>query len=256
MPGRATMWFKMQRRMPGGRGMDMLQRQPLDLHMLIRIGTMAFLAVLFWNCAGCGFLAQEYQNASGTTVAAQYNGLENHSVAIVVYADDSVTFMYPQVREEISGFVADQIQKNIPTARLLDYHQMIAYQDQTPNWEALPIKSIGAHFSADRVLYVEVVAYTTQAAGASDLLQGHMEANVTVYDTQIPGDGRVFQDVIDTYFPASGPAPLFNTDENTVRMDTLGEFSRDLVRPFYQWQNYDQNQQNTGNNESNDSINQ
>src|SRR5271170_6160791 len=109
-----------------------------SLRALTGAGLLFFFAVLILNCAGCDFLATSYQNVHGASVPAQYNGLDNHSVAILVYADDSVTFLYPQVREEISSFVADQIQKNMPSVRLLDYQLITAYQDQTPGWESLP----------------------------------------------------------------------------------------------------------------------
>ena len=228
--------------------------------VLRHAAVLAFFSALIFSSAGCSDLANAFNDMTGTNVPAQYTGLANHSVAIVVYADDSVTFMYPQVRDEISSFISDQIQKNVPSARLLDYHLVTAYQDQTMNWESLPVKSIGNHFSVDRVLYVEVVAYTTHAAGSSDLLQGHIEANISVYNTQIPGDGQEFKTLVDVYSPTNGPAPSLNADENTVRMDALNEFSRDVVHNFYSWRNTDQNQQqdqeNTGNDESGNFTNQ
>ncbi|HTV47553.1 MAG TPA: hypothetical protein VMG59_03825 [Phycisphaerae bacterium] len=225
----------------------MRRRLLINSQALTRAGSLLLLAVMILNCAGCAFFATAYQNARGTSVSAQYTGLDNHSVAILVYADDSITFMYPQAREEISGFIADQFQKNMPSVRLLDYQQVIAYQDQTPGWESLPIKSVGDHFSVDRVLYLELVNYTTHAAGATDLLQGHIEANVYIYDTKLPGDGLVYQTHVDVYSPANGPAPPFDSDENSVRMAALGEFSRDVVRNFYNWHNYAPDQDNTGN---------
>lgn len=188
--------------------------------------------------AGCDFLAMATQEAVGTPVPAKYGGLIKHSVAIVVYEDQSTSFMYPQVRQEVSSFIANEIASKIHSIHLLDYHDVMTWQEQTPGWQALPIKDIGRHFGVDRVLYLELLHYRTHAPGAQHLLQGRIEANVFVYNTKIPGSGRVFSTTLNTLFPKTGPEPVFNSDDNVVRMRTLEEFSRDLVRMFYTWRTH------------------
>jgi hypothetical protein len=196
------------------------------------------LFLLLLTVGGCGFLAMATHNVVGSKVAASYAGLAKHSVAILVYSDDATTFMYPQARREVSSFLTQQLEKHLPTARLLDYHRVLAYQNGDPNWEALPIKTIGRHFSVDRVIYIELIDYSAHAPGEQRLLRGHIKANVYVYDTHLPGDGRVFSTTLNVYWPRNAPEPVFDSDANLVRMNTLTRFSRDVARCFYNWRYY------------------
>lgn len=205
---------------------------------LVRSGALVLLALGCLVASGCTFLAMAGQQAVGVPVPPRYVGLKKQSVAIVVYANQAVTFMYPQAAQEVSSFVSNEMQAKIPSIRLLPYMDVLAWQRHTPGWQALPVKSIGRHFGVNRVLYLELVHYRTHAPGARHLMQGRIEANVFVYNTQIPGSGLVFSTHLNTLFPQSGPEPVFDSDNNVVRMRTLELFSRDLTRMFYTWRTY------------------
>ena len=156
-----------------------------------KIGTCFVAAGLMLTMActsGCQSAAQKRKAAELAKLSA-YAGLKHQSVAVVVYADDATLFMYPQAAREVSSFLDYDLKRAVPSARILNYRDVINYQNQTPNWQALPIKSIGLHFSVDRVIYLELLNYSTHAPGAEHLLQGHIKARVYVYDTHLPGDG-------------------------------------------------------------------
>ncbi len=205
---------------------------------LFRLLALATLLLAGTCLVGCGFFAAAAQRSVGTKVSAPYHGLANHSVAVVVYEDSSTAFMYPQARREVASFVSREIQDKIPTAKVLDYNLVLQYQDQTPSWDALPIKTIGKHFGVDRVLYLELTDYSTHAAGAEHLLQGHIAANVMVYDTTMPSDGRVFSQTVAASWPRGGPEPVLNNDDNLVRMRTLDAFAGKLIKLFVDWRDY------------------
>ncbi len=195
---------------------------------------MALLAMSLFT-GGCDFLGMAEQNTIGVPVKAQYSGLKKQSVAIVVYEDASTMFSYPQAQQEVSAFVAASLAKHLPKARILDYHLVLNYQNANPNWEVLPIKTIGEHFSVTRVVYIELLNYTVHSQKTNYVLQGHISAHVAVYNMKIPGDGEVFHTNIDAVWPSAGPLPGYNTDANTVRMNTLQRFSTELAHCFYNW---------------------
>ena len=104
-------------------------------------------------------------------MTAQYTGLENHSVAIIVYAsEDAILFEYPTAREDVAAFVTQQLRTNIPSIRLVDYHEVADWQNQTPHWEVMQVKDMGRHFSVDRVIYIELSDYSMHDPGSNDLL--------------------------------------------------------------------------------------
>jgi hypothetical protein len=197
---------------------------------------IALLLGMVCLCAGgCSFLGMAAQNTVGVPVKAQYNGLKKQSVAIVVYEDASTMFTYPQAPQEVSAFVSASLKKHLPTARILNYHLVLNYQNANPNWEVLPIKTIGRHFGVTRVIYIELLDYTVHSQKTNFVLQGHIAAHVAVYNVQLPGSGQVFHTTIDALWPKSGPLAGYDTDANTVRMNTLQRFSTKLAHCFYNW---------------------
>ncbi len=203
-----------------------------------RAGALAALLgllVLTLGVGGCDFLGMAAQNTIGIPVKAQYSGLKKQSVAIVVYEDGSTEFNYPQASQEVSAFVTASLEKHIPTAHILDYHLVLNYQNANPNWGVLPIKSIGKHFSVNRVVYIELLDYTVHSQHTTFVLQGHIAAHVAVYNVKLPGNGEVFHTNISVRWPKSGPLPGYDTDANTVRMNTLQRFSTKLAHEFYNW---------------------
>ena len=201
--------------------------------------TAAFLLTVVVT-GGCQSAAQKRKAAELARLSA-YAGLKHHSVAVVVYADDATLFMYPQAAKEVSSFLDYDLKRAVPSARILNYRDVINYQNQTPNWQALPIKAIGLHFSVDRVIYLELLNYSTHAPGAEHLLQGHIKARVYVYDTHLPGDGRVLTTTVSTRWPRSAPEPVYHGDTNVVRMNTLTAFSAILTHELTHWDTSGQN---------------
>ncbi len=199
-----------------------------------RLGMALVLLGLVPMLGGCQTAAQK-RHAADLAKLTAYAGLKHQSVAVIVYADDATLFMYPQAAQEVSSFLAYDLKRAVPSARILDYHDVINYQNKTPNWQALPIKSIGLHFSVDRVIYMELLDYSTHAPGAMHLLQGHIKARVYVYDTHLPGDGRVYSTTINTRWPRFGPQPVYHGDTNVVRMNTLTAFSAELTHQLTHW---------------------
>lgn len=219
----------------------------MDKHLHLRrkveqsrsTGALVVLAMLMltMGIGGCAFLGMAAENSMGVAVKPEYRGLKKQSVAIVVYEDASTMFTYPQAQQEVSAFVAASLKKHLPKAHILDYHLVLNYQIANPNWDVLPIKTIGRHFGVSRVVYIELLNYTVHAQQTNYVLQGDIAAHVAVYNTKIPGDGEVFHTTIDARWPKSGPLPGYDTDANTVRMNTLQRFSTMLARCFYTWHN-------------------
>ncbi len=190
---------------------------------------------LLAGASGCQFLGMAYENVAGTPMAARYTDLAKKSVMILVYTDGATEFEYPQARQEISSFLSAELRKHLPKSKLLKSSKVIAYQNNTQGWQALPIKTIGKHFGVDRVLYIEVVDFTAHAPGAPHLMQGHIRAHVAIYNTHLPGGGRVFATDINTLWPKAGPEPVYHTNSNVVMYNALTHFSRSVVQCFYNW---------------------
>jgi hypothetical protein len=188
--------------------------------------------------SGC-WLAAAAQEVSGKKIEAQYKGLPDKSIAIVVYTDQATTNEFPAAREEISSFIAAQIHEHVPTARMLDYHEVINWQDDTLNWFGLTEKEIGKHFSVDRVLYIELLDYAVSPNRGYGDLQGHLRANCKIYEIDAKGPDAAWQDVIDVSYPKDHPLDASQASPEGVRSHTLQDFADALVTRFYEHREFD-----------------
>lgn len=181
--------------------------------------------------AGCWLFAASEQ-MRGRKVPAEYLGLADKSVAMVIYADQASTDEFPDSRTEISNFLAAAFRTKLPSARLLDHREVSAWQDDTLNWNALPEKDIGKHFSTDRVLYIELLDYSTRANASFGDLQGHIKAVCKVFETDAPGNTPAWSDVVEVYWPKDRPLDPTTGSEVAVRKRALELFSNELVNRF------------------------
>ena len=199
----------------------------------LRVLGMGLLAVGAGGISGCGMLGGGQQQAY--PVPAQYTGLADKSVAIVVFAMPATIDEFSGSREEISAFIANQMRLNMPTTRVLDPQRVIEWQNNTINWFGLSEMDIGKHFQVDRVLSIRMLDYSThKSMGYSDM-QGHVKAQAKVVEVDAPDRKSMtgWSGVVDVTWPPDRPLDPTQTNENAVRQRILELFSTDLVRYFY-----------------------
>ena len=199
------------------------------LSRCLLVGTLlAAPAVL----SGCWLFAAN-EKARGVEVTAEYTGLQDKSLAIVIYTEQATVNEFPAAREELSSFIAKQIHENIPTARLLDPRQVIRWQDETINWFGLTEKDIGTHFGVDRVLMIELLGYSTRSGEGYGDLQGNIRASARIFETDGSAVSPAWRGNFDVRWPKDGPLDVSRTNELVVRKRVLEVFTEKLVRNLY-----------------------
>jgi hypothetical protein len=191
--------------------------------MRVRLGLALVVAVMLSGCFG-GVAHRS------VPVVADYAGLNDKSLGIVVYTGQANTDEFPGARKDITSFVANQFRLHMPTTRLLNPEDVMDWQDDTINWFALSEKDIGRHFSVDRVLYIEVLAYEAKNANNYG---GHLRANCKIFEVDAAGDAPAWSGVIDVMWPRDKPLPVGQGNEVTVRSRTLQGFAAELVGHFF-----------------------
>lgn len=191
------------------------------------------LPTLLLALPGCEWLATASERTMGKSVAAQYPGLADKSLAIVVYVPMANNFEFPQAREEISAYLTQQFRTSTPNIRLLDHRSVIAWQNDTAGWDALQVKTIGQHFATDRVLYIELLEYATREPGALNALRGYIHANVQVFETDAPGSTPAWSHEFKTLWPPVVAEDPNKSSDTTVRLRVLQSFSEQVVNAFY-----------------------
>jgi hypothetical protein len=196
--------------------------------------------MLLLAVGGCNMLAYPlYLFApaeKNVTVKAEYPHLQGQTVAVVIYADMNTLYEYPYVRENLGYAIGGQLREHVDDVVLVAPERVSQYQDDTIDWESMPIQDIGEHLEADQVLYVSLGEYSTREAGSVSLARGRINAHVSVYDTDAePGVDPVRwrQRNVAVTFPEEGPAGLVGAQDDGLQMQTNRLFAEKLARFFY-----------------------
>jgi len=184
------------------------------------------------GCGLFGFIAGSWERTAGKNVTAEYHGLAKKSVAIVVFMAPGIIDEFPSAREDVSGFLAMQMRHKMPDTRLLDYREVIRWQDDTINWSSIFEKDIGRHFGVERVLYIELLHYSSRLESGYGDLQGRVRANCKIFETDTPGNKPAWEAEIDVTWPRHKPKDP-NYSELAVRKRTIEVFAEKLVAKLY-----------------------
>ncbi len=76
--------------------------------------------VVFSGCAGARYGLWLFTEPDTKKVKAEFGGLKDHSVAVVIYADERVQLDYPNVRLTLGAQITNQLRKNIKKIRVLN----------------------------------------------------------------------------------------------------------------------------------------
>ncbi len=190
------------------------------------------LALVTVLCGGCAFFGASTRR--NDPVAGPYAGLAGKSLAIVIYAPAATVHEYPVTQLEISHFIADEVRLHVPIKGLLAPEDVVDWQNSALNWQALPEKEIARHFSVDRVLFVEVLEFSTRKIIGASPLQGRLRCLCKVAETDGENDALGWSGVVDVSWPPNRPLDPTQTNEDPVRYRAMESFAKRLVGYFYQ----------------------
>jgi hypothetical protein len=175
------------------------------------------------------------------TVEAEYKGLDNHSLAIVVFADNKVRYEYPTGREHVARAIAFEFGKEEPRdkikkLRVVDPGGVLGYQERNIHWDEMDKTQLGKVLGADLVLFVTLVEFTTREPQSVGLLRGVVTADVAIYQTSLPErESRVWQgEEIRVVYPEGDSLGIQGADDRKIRQETVARFAQKVVWKFYQ----------------------
>ena len=192
--------------------------------------TLAFLG-------GCNYLSYLLYLGSPNipkTEEAEFKGLPNKTVAVVVYADPRVLYDYNYLREQISGAVGYHLEKNVSNVKIVPVERVSRFQNGTPDWETVDKTVLGKKFSADYVLYITISDFTTLEPGSSVLHRGYLTAQVALYQSDLPEKQACAWTAgeIHVVYPEHEGGQLM-TDDRQLQNETVKAFAELLAKKFY-----------------------
>ena len=157
------------------------------------------------SCAVVGIIgafADAAEDVGSTTFPAEYDGIDDHSYAVIIAVDRVVEADNPGITTRLTQEIDERLRANttatahIPSGRLLS----TLYAD--PSWKALPRGELGEKLGVERLVVVEVIEYRLHEPGNRYTYDGVASGIVEVYeiDSALPDD-PMFDRTIAVAFP-------------------------------------------------------
>lgn len=203
------------------------------LHGLLGMVCIALLQGCFiFQLAGA--IGENIERYKKIEVLAEYEGLDNKTIAVVVQCDPSILYENPSVSGTVAMNVSKRIGDNVPGARVLDYRHVMQWQYQTPSWSMLPYGEIATELGVERVVFIEIYEFRLHPPGNRYLWDGACASSVGI----IEGDGWDTDSFARTWeimakFPDIQGVGRESASESSIQMGVLAKFVDEVSWIFY-----------------------
>ena len=167
-----------------------------------RLALALLLAATVPLAAGCNIIGAAAQLAPAPIAPAQYAGLAGHSAAVMVWADPSLKYDFPDLRLDLANLIQQNLEaaaqvaeskegKDLPTVYGATFPRepagLVRYQDDYPETQTMPATDLAPAFHVDRLIYVELDDFSTRSYEAPDLYRGAASATLRVIEVDAGG---------------------------------------------------------------------
>ncbi len=148
----------------------------------------AAAAALLATAGGCavfglaGAMGQSFETQKLIEVAAEYEGLRDSTVAVVVNVGLDIRWSSPTLATDVTNFVSRQLAANVPGVQVVNPAAVLAWQYRTAQWDALPYGEVAEQLGVDRVVYIDIYEYRLHPPGNRYLWEGVCAATVGVIE--------------------------------------------------------------------------
>ena len=198
------------------------------------------LGAIAWNTGGCRALGffMSLIPMPAQTVKAEFSGLDAKTVAIVIEADESLVYEWPDVRRRLSESIRAELNLHLDNVVVVRPLRVIRYQDANLRWRSMDRAKLGRKFGADYVLQVVLMDYGVREPGSASLFRGRAHAAASVFDTsRSASQVSVWRDPnIRVSYPEDGrPVSRIVGSIAAMRDEVERRFAEALVRKFYDY---------------------
>ena len=183
-----------------------------------------------------GGMAAANEDQMLVEVLPKYDGLQGHTVAVVVDVDMSTLYEYPYVAAKIATEVSARINESVADCRgkVQPPQAVINWQYRTPQWNALPLGELAQQLNVDRVVHIDVLEYHLNPPGNRWLWEGVCVARVGIIERD-GIDPDVFSQTFDinTKFPTITGVGRESASEAAIQTGLLYSFVQKTGWLFY-----------------------
>ncbi len=210
----------------------MTTRSRLLLPLLLSTSLLGGSGCAIFNLAGA--VGNEIERNKKIEVLAEYEGLENRTVAVIVHADPSILFSFPTATTTIAGNVAFRIQREVKGVSVLAPATVIQWQYQTPAWTTLPYGQIAEELGVERVVFIDMYEFRLNPPGNQYLWEGAAAANVGIIEREgIESDAFAATFDVKATFPTGDALPRESSSAQNMLTAVMTRFVQRTSWLFY-----------------------
>lgn len=164
----------------------LIRTQPSS-SLVVRVFLGSLVASAIAAQSGCvaaavSAIGQQIERGKKLDVPAAYDGLENHTSAVIVNADYATLVEHPDVVGNVTANVAVRIRREVKGASVLPPGEVLDWQYRTPQWRAMPYGEIAKELGVERLVFIDLYEYRLNPVGNSYLWDGVAGANIGVIE--------------------------------------------------------------------------
>jgi len=195
------------------------------------------VTIISFTIGGCNLLEYPFYvlfGRSHTKVKAEYTGLENQKVAVIIVGQSAIDFEEPYARMDLALATEQALTEHVKNIELADQEEIQNFQRSRFDWYSLPVADIIEQFQVQRLLYVELIQFTIREPESVNLLRGHIWAQLRVYqkESDTP-DIPVYETETEVTFPEQAPSPYSEAARFNIRQQSIQLFAREVARKFH-----------------------
>ena len=201
---------------------------------MIRIILLLIISVTIGGCNLLEYPLYVLLGQSHTKVKAEYTGLENQTVAVLIVGQSAIDFEEPYARMDLALATEQALTEYVKGVELADQEKIQNFQRSRFDWYGLPVSDIINQFQVQRLLYVELIQFTIREPESVNLLRGHIWAQLRVYEKEShTPDLPVFETEVEVIFPEQAPAPYSEAARFNIRQQSIALFALEVARKFH-----------------------
>lgn len=199
---------------------------------------LAAVLTLTFAAGGCQVVPWLAHGVGGgdkkVDVKAEYRGLDNRTVAVMVMADETTLFGYPQAPGTVTRAVSSHLAQGVPGVTVMDPNQIIAYQRANPYWTTYRHGELARAMGVDRLVLIDLVEYRTHEPGNAHVWQGVTSGNIVVIESDAEDpDNPAYTNTVRVQFPEDTKVGVVNADSDKIQLGMVKLFSQRAAGLFY-----------------------
>lgn len=215
----------------------MLRKSASLLVLMVALVGVALMLSQLTGCAAVGYMASAIPKSRD----AQYKNLAGKKVAVLVWAHRGLRIDYPNLQLDLGNTVQAQLlaKTDEDSLKLTQFpwevRSMLRFVRERPELEGQSVAQWAPRVSdIDRLIFIELMDFSTRSGTAVQLLRGGITVNVKVIEIE-NGVGKLAYESpnMKLFFPEDAPEGVVDVSEAAIYSGTVRAMGTEIARLFY-----------------------